>query len=236
MIQRINGSVCNFIDFGVPFCFFVSESNDLIQKHHYRGELYEHEELDIIRKNCGDSKVFFDIGSNVGNHALFFVKVLKAASVVVFEANPKTADLLKLNISLNNSSHTINQSYLSIGLGAKIGICTITYPQSNNIGASKLLPKDLSTSDQESIPIVPLDHLNIITPPDFIKIDVEGMEMEVLLGARNLINTYRPIIFVEVDSKNSEDFHRWLSESRYEIREQYQRYISNVNYLIVPKK
>lgn len=236
MFKTIEGSVCSFIDFSVPFCFFVSESNDLIQKYHYKGMLYEREELDIIRRNCGNSKVFFDIGSNVGNHALFFVKVLRATSVVVFEANPRTADILKLNIRLNNVSNTINQSHLSIGLGSKIGRSTIFYPQRNNIGASKLVPQNTTTADEESIPVVPLDHLNIITPPDFIKIDVEGMEMDVLSGARNFINAYRPIIFVEVDTKNSEAFLIWLSANNYQIREQYQRYSSNVNYLITPIK
>ena len=52
-----NGTICEFIAHGKRFNFFVSNPDDLIQKHHIRGKLYETEELEIIKKNIGFNSI-----------------------------------------------------------------------------------------------------------------------------------------------------------------------------------
>ena len=70
---------------------------------------------------------------------------------------------------------------------------------------------------------------------DFIKIDVEGMEMKALGGLSQTIARCRPRIFIELDRVNKEDFGKWVKFSHYEIRARFKRYRVNENFLLVPR-
>jgi hypothetical protein len=69
---------------------------------------------------------------------------------------------------------------------------------------------------------------------DFIKIDVEGMEIKCLRGLARLIERCRPILFVEVDDVNAAEFHAWCHAHRYAVREEFRRYTINSNFLAAP--
>jgi hypothetical protein len=71
--------------------------------------------------------------------------------------------------------------------------------------------------------------------PAMIKIDVEGMEMDVLAGLRETIARTRPTLFIEVDRANSEAFERWRVAAGYRTVKTFQRYRANTNFLIVPE-
>jgi hypothetical protein len=94
-VNLLSGSVATFSDFNHRFLFFIESETDLIQEHHKCGRLYEREELEIIQKHSNGAGAFLDIGANVGNHAIFFAKVLQAPKVFVFEANPLRAAFWK---------------------------------------------------------------------------------------------------------------------------------------------
>ena len=236
-----NGTICEFIAHGKRFNFFVSNPDDLIQKHHIRGKLYETEELEIIKKNIGFNSICYDVGANIGNHAVFMAQVLEARKVYVFEVNPPTCHLLKINVLLNSLSDIIDCSYLGIGAGYKIGSFILKNSQVNNIGATRLEKNkeknqiNLKSDDNFEVYVTPLDFLNIQTPPDFVKIDVEGMEIDVLRGMNNLINCFKPKIFIEVDNKNIALFKSWLEQNDYSIIESYKRYEANENFFIAPR-
>jgi hypothetical protein len=69
---------------------------------------------------------------------------------------------------------------------------------------------------------------------DMIKIDTERFEMKVLAGLKETIAREQPLIFVEVDNENTDQFSRFLSEIRYELRYRNKRYPWNENFLIAP--
>jgi hypothetical protein len=71
-------------------------------------------------------------------------------------------------------------------------------------------------------------------PIDFIKIDVEGMEMRVLRGLKRVISEQRPNIFVEVQDYNQRPFEGFLNRNRYIIVARYRRYAVNENFMVVP--
>ena len=68
----------------------------------------------------------------------------------------------------------------------------------------------------------------------FIKIDVEGMELEVLEGLKNTIAKYRPNMYIEVQTRNIDAFLEYLETNDYKIVEQTDREIFT-NYMVVPK-
>ena len=69
---------------------------------------------------------------------------------------------------------------------------------------------------------------------DLVKIDVEGSEIEVLHGMSGFIGEFRPKMFIEVGNRNSEAFFDWMGENVYTVVDEFKRYKTNCNYLIVP--
>ena len=59
-----------------------------------------------------------------------------------------------------------------------------------------------------------LDELNL-PRVDFIKIDIEGMEMEALSGARDTINKYHPVLLIEKIKTDIPLLERWLADNGY---------------------
>lgn len=243
--RRIAGTISKFVDFDKQFSFFVEDGDDWIQRHHLAGNLYEREDLEQIKKYSGQARVFFDIGSNVGNHAIFMAKVLQATKVYSFEANPFAADILEINVSLNRLSHVIDTRYIGMGLGEATGIFTISYPHWKNIGAARLIEAQSRQasapnrsaaegvkSEGASVVVCPLDSLNIGAEPDFIKIDVEGMEISVLKGMVETIRRFKPRMSIEVDNSNAGLFDEWLKENDYVKCESWGKYSSSDNILV----
>ena len=83
-----------------------------------------------------------------------------------------------------------------------------------------------------AVKTAPLDEL-IAGTVDFIKIDVEGMELEVLDGAARVIAASRPKIMIEVFRSQIPRFDAWLRQYRYVVRQQFD-YVHAVNYLVEP--
>lgn len=226
---HMNGTICSFHHRDTPIQFFVSDASDLIQAHHIRGEFYEPEELNIISKYFCPGDVFVDIGSNVGNHTVFVAKFLHPSCVISFEANPKVIPILRLNIAINNLVRHVDFSHVGVGLGFGEGWAE-AISEAGNIGATHL---ELSEK-VSAIRVIPGDSVLSGRRVDFMKIDVEGMELMVLRGLGQTIKKERPTMFIEVDNSNESLFQIWLSDHAYSIRETFKRYSSNTNYLIMP--
>ncbi len=222
-----NGSVVTSSFENQPVQFFVFNQQDEIQKYHYAGSFYEVEELSIIRRYVPEGATILDIGTNIGNHAIFFEKVLKAKEVIVIEPNPIAIHGLKINLALNNCQH-INQDYLGIGLANGSFRAEIRIPE-NNLGGAFL-----EASEDKGAPVEKGDKFFSRKFIDFIKIDVEGLEIDVLNGLARTIEKNRPSFFIEVLDRNVEQFKQWVAENDYETLQTYRRYAVNENYFIVP--
>jgi FkbM family methyltransferase len=207
--------------------FFVKNNADVIQNRHFNGCFYEPEELAIIARHFKPGQSFLDVGSNVGNHAIYVAKFLGAHTVMVIEPNPYAVSILRVNLRLNMLTN-VDDRFLGLGFGDRDQTGVLEVPD-NNLGGSKFR----SQSDG-GIRIVAGDTLLQGRKFDFIKIDVEGQEIEVLKGLQQTIAVAQPRIFIEVDNKNVDDFARWLSNNSYVLVERFRRYSSNENFLIMP--
>jgi FkbM family methyltransferase len=211
---------------GKSIFFFVVNMTDSIQNHHLNGEFYEAQELQIIARHFKRGGVFVDIGSNVGNHVIFVEKFLEPDAVIPVELNPEAIRLFRINAALNGLK--ADTSFLGVGVSDEERRVVIEIPP-NNLGGARTLPRA-----DGGFRLVPGDHLFANLQIDFIKIDVEGGEIEALHGLEETIAANRPLMFVEVDDTNAEKFMGWLASHQYGVVERFRRYRVNENFLISP--
>ena len=69
---------------------------------------------------------------------------------------------------------------------------------------------------------------------DLLKIDVEGMEMSVLAGSRELIRRWKPLIFIEIANRNTLALMDWLTDANYRVTRIFTDK-GHANYLLVPE-
>jgi FkbM family methyltransferase len=219
----ISSMICNEI-----VHFTLTDKTDVIQRSHYGGQFYEPEELAIIGKWLRPGAVFCDIGANIGNHTLFALKILKAAKSILFEPNPEAIVVLRANIEVNGLGPQADLSFIGIGLSdtSSSGM-SMSAPQ-KNLGAARMV------SGGGDIRTMRGDEALAGTHVDFIKMDIEGMEVQALSGLTETIARCRPMLFIEVDNRNAESFKTWVGASGYRIEASFQRYRTNVNHLVIP--
>lgn len=221
------GNIIKATVHGQDIFFFVTDELDLIQKEHIRGRFYEAEELQIIAEHFkGD--VFIDIGANIGNHTIYAGKLLGATRIIAFEPNPAARVILKCNLALNNLENRV--VHHAIGLSDRSGRATLTTPI-NNVGGTRLA---LNNQDG-TIELARGDDLLRGESVDFIKLDTEGMEMQVLAGLTDTIERHRPAMFVEVEDENIAAFAVFTEQNSYRVAATYIRYSGLTNFLIVSR-
>jgi len=215
------------------FTFLVNDPDDAIQRHFMLGEFYEQRELEALRLYMPIDAVVIDVGTNVGNHAIYFDRIMKCSHVICFEPNPDAIALLRENVRMNQA-HAIDLTHLELGVGRGKGRAKIMVPQDHNLGSATLSKFD--DDQEEGIVVDALDNILSDSPHiDFIKIDTEGMELEVLAGAAQLIARYRPTVLVEVEESHRRAFGEWCDLSNYRIDQTFQQYRGVYNYVCVAK-
>jgi FkbM family methyltransferase len=174
---------------------------------HASGKLYEERELAFCGKKVKRGAAIVDVGANAGNHLVYFAKVLDARLIVPIEPLPDAVAQLRENIALNDI-RCVDASYLGKGAGARRGRFRLV--KGKDTAQTALKP-----ARDGAIEVFPLDELELAV--DFIKIDVEGMELEVLEGARRLLARCHPMMMVEVQDANREPFLALLAELGYAV-------------------
>jgi len=134
-------------------------------------------------KYVKDYRQAIDIGAHVGYWAKNLTKHFK--SVVCFEPVKENYECLLENV--------VNIQAYNCALGSQFGLGKMVNPAVDNSGAWEL-------KEGTEVQIMPLDDFNLI--PSFIKIDVQGSEMEVLKGAERTIRLHKPVVVVEAITHN----------------------------------
>jgi FkbM family methyltransferase len=143
-----------------------------------------------------------DVGANIGNHTLYLAMVV-GCRVIAFEPNPLLLVPLNKTIALNDIEDRV--SLVSKGVGAAEARGVFSNLNPTNLGAQSItLIDQINKTDHESVEVIPLDGIAFEGPVKALKIDVEGMELDVLQGAMHLIENNRPHLFIE--SHDEEQF------------------------------
>lgn len=149
-------------------------------------------------------QITYDVGAAHGIFTLFFAKLAgKNGRVVAFEPNPKLFRQIIENVKLNCFN---NVEVLQIALGKERKRETLAFP-SGELGIGSIEKHErarilsLKGAETAEVQVDSVDNLcaaGNIPKPDFVKIDVQGVEFDVLLGMKKTIQEYRPKILVEV--------------------------------------
>jgi len=157
--------------------------------------IWESNETAATKKIIKSDWVVFDIGANIGYFTLLMSKLVgKNGYVYCFETTTYGYNRLKKNISLNPDLLQHNIVVNKKGLSS----CT-----ENKIEAleSRFSARLLAHSEKELIEFITLDDyvtLLKLDRVDYIKIDVDGYDYEVIQGSAKILKKFRPIVMAEI--------------------------------------
>jgi len=162
---------------------------------------YSEGEVELFRQTLQPGSVVIEVGANMGALTLPLAQIVsKTGIVIAFEPQRIIYQTLCANLALNSVPNVYAfQQAIGAGPGA-VFVPALDYTQENNFGGLAL--GNFETG--ERVPVASLDDFNF-PACHFLKVDVEGMELDVLRGANRLIGRYRPIIYVENDRKDKSD-------------------------------
>jgi len=148
-----------------------------------------------------------DCGANIGVHTIEWARHMHGwGQVHAFEAQERIYYALAGNIAINNCS---NARATWAALGAKSGTLNVPIVDYNRPASYGSLELRKSANNEDigqaisydksatyEVPMITLDSMSF-SQIDFIKIDVEGMEIDVLRGAAKLLKKHRPMMLIE---------------------------------------
>lgn len=216
------------IDFaGKNAKFQLSNTLDHIQNYLANETFFETRELIETLYVLPKQPRILDVGSNIGNHAIFWSCIADAARIDCFEPVEANAIQLRRNFEINGIEPSRYQVH-ELGMGDRPCNAALAHFDITNQGASRL-----SLTEEGAIRIDTLDRYVSGVAVDLLKIDVEGMELEVLEGGRQLIRQHRPLILIEVSNANKGRFFSWMAESGYRVHRSFEL-VHASNYLLCP--
>jgi len=137
-----------------------------------------------------DNPIIYDCGANVGTSCAYFKTLFSSSKIKAFEADPKVGEILRKNLTSNKIENVeiihkavwINNDGVEIGLEGADG--SSIYLKNNTTFIPSIRLKDLLESE---------------TRIDFLKLDIEGAEFEVMNDCRKSLNNVKNI-FIEFHS------------------------------------
>lgn len=178
------------------------------------GHPYEADLLQSTAPLVHPGDVIIDVGANIGNHSAYWA-VTCEAEVYAFEPRQACVQALRQTVRLNGLEGSV--FIRAFGLGRRTSTARSESPQPANAGASVLV------EDAEGLVTVRrLDDVLLPKPRSvrLIKIDVEGMELDVLAGAAETIDEHRPILVIECqDDQAFAAITEWVDAHGYRARE-----------------
>jgi len=160
----------------------------------------------ILRNNLDNTTSFIDVGAHVGKYTITMAKYCK--EVIAIEADPVNVEYLTKNISVNGINNVV---VYNCACYSRNGYVFFDSDKPSNV-------KSISSSGKLKIRALTLDSilnskkLNRLT----IKIDVEGAEFDVLVGAKHTIRKYMPVIVCECWKHNWDNIISFFDKYGYE--------------------
>jgi FkbM family methyltransferase len=178
--------------------FSVYGDDDYLQEI---GEEFEPDNIAFLTLLCDEDSRVLDVGANIGMTALAFSQICPRGQIAAIEPLPRTFRLLQRNVA---ESGVRNLKIFNFALGGSTGTVVMQGHPSNFacsfIADNYTIPADDHFSYE--VPVKRLDEAFSelsLDRLDFMKVDVEGFELEVFAGAKEILNTHKPIVFLEMN-------------------------------------
>lgn len=211
---------------------FIDSENAPWQKEMLEGK-FDHVIFDYLKTIDLKGKVVFEIGAQIGYHAMNFACLVgESGAVYAFEPNMFNLDRMNLILTKNqdlreririfNFAVSDNRGEVEFYLTPDVdkGTSSGSFIESADTYYARSHAY-LELFERVKVKTVSLDDISsigIAAVPDIIKIDVEGAESSVLLGGVNLLKKHKPLLFIEIHSiYNMLKAYEILSSVRYNI-------------------
>jgi FkbM family methyltransferase len=181
--------------------------------------------------------IMFDVGANIGTLPTIIANVLRHSEIYCFEPQHEVFKLLCGNLAINNL-HSCSAFNLALGkANATVAVDEPNYSVPTDFGTFSLIEDKIpgKTGKSRIIDIVTLDSFvekYKISGLDVLKIDAEGMDLDILQGAEKTLKKFMPRILVEhCDNQKSilDDLQQYLGFSDYNYK------VLGNNLLAMPK-
>lgn len=194
-------------------CRFIRESGRL-----------DHDQnmLPLLKEFIKKDSIVLDIGAFIGDHTIYYSKLVGGnGRVIAFEPYKDSFECLLYN--LNGYK---NIDFHNYALGNIEHYVSMEFVETNN-GMNYI-----SMAREANYPKIKITTLDTISQNfnklDFIKIDVEGCELDVLIGGKSVINKFKPAMLIEINDMtlerqgvNRQQIFDWLTENNYTYRNIY---------------
>lgn len=194
---------------GAPLAFPKGPSEDSVFVTLSEGRLPEEPALAMMARWMPPGGHFVDIGAHVGTHTLFMLRHGGAGSALPLEVNKRVISLLRKAVDANNLGDSVDLSQLGVAAGELRGKKEMFGPKREYSNAR------LREGFVEDIRVRPGAALVRDTPPDMIKIDVNGEERDVLKGLRKTLKQRRPLLVIDLTRPKSQKVFPFLERMGY---------------------
>ncbi len=191
------------------------------------GDYEDPDTIEQLAKWCKKDTVFYDVGANVGYHALVVNSFITEGKIYSFEPVPSNIALFKAHMALNNDKMKQNNiELLTFAIADTEKEVQFSNSAIHTDGNTYIASSEVYQQAEDVLTVQCFSIDNLLEkgyePPTILKIDVEGAEYDVLIGAINTINRYRPNIVLA-----THDFHlpgvkdkcvAFLEEANYQLK------------------
>ncbi|HDY73029.1 MAG TPA: FkbM family methyltransferase [Candidatus Jorgensenbacteria bacterium] len=167
---------------------------------------YEQESISLLDQFIHKNFVCIDVGANIGVYTIPLSQ--KACKVIAFE--PYFQSLLKENIVLNKANNILVREVFLSDKEGEADLFTSAVPSTNN--TRTIVPMFSGIVKEARVKVSTLDK-EIRVKVDFIKIDTDGADPNIILGSKNLIEKHHPIILFEICGSRTEEYENVLNRA-----------------------
>lgn len=164
---------------------------------------YENTILNKWNRYFESAKTILDIGANLGNHTLYWAENTNYNVIYAFEPYQPNYELLEKNI-LDNKLENIILVNKAVGR-KKSKVKLFNFDESNYGGTTFILDAENAEDIEGTVELISIDEFSVeneIKEIDFVKIDTEGFELDVLKGLVAGIENYTPDFWIEVSTNS----------------------------------
>lgn len=196
---------------------YLIDSNDKYMERCLLGSGYQIRNWEFVKSLCSAGGLALDIGASIGMNSLNYGRYFD--TVDAFEPDPNIYECLLETISANNLDNITSHP---VAVGKECGTNTLVqFPRATFANTLKPLGYIGKSRPQITIQCETIDSY-AFKDVNFIKIDVEGYEMNVLLGAEQTIKQSMPVLQIEIKPQmlkrqhhTPQDIFDWLSVRGY---------------------